>query len=350
MEYMIQKRLVAVFILMLIGLAPVAAQVLDQPVAVVRLHSTENVSQRGLREQQRMLEQQLGRELSESDREELLEAQINEILITQAAEEQGVSVSEGELNQAIQRQKASVGRRISDAEFRRLVEQQMGISWDEYMQQVRDRLIQEKYVMEEQRSLLEGMSEPTEEDIREFYDENATRFTNPAMVRFEHVFVDARDSSDEEKQQKREQAEELYERLQSGEDDFDDLLDASLDDSSFSGGDFGYVMRQSEEDRNLLGQQFIRSVFALEEGETSDGVLESNVGFHIVRVRNRRSPRVLDLDDPLLPGESRTVRDQIRNYLLSNRQQEGFQQALEEVVADLREEADITIYEENLDW
>lgn len=350
MEYMIQKRLVAVFILMLIGLAPVAAQVLDQPVAVVRLHSTENVSQRGLREQQRMLEQQLGRELSESDREELLEAQINEILITQAAEEQGVSVSEGELNQAIQRQKASVGRRISDAEFRRLVEQQMDISWDEYMQQVRDRLIQEKYVMEEQRSLLEGMSEPTEEDIREFYDENATRFTNPAMVRFEHVFVDARDSSDEEKQQKREQAEELYERLQSGEDDFDDLLDASLDDSSFSGGDFGYVMRQSEEDRNLLGQQFIRSVFALEEGETSDGVLESNVGFHIVRVRNRRSPRVLDLDDPLLPGESRTVRDQIRNYLLSNRQQEGFQQALEEVVADLREEADITIYEENLDW
>ncbi len=350
MEYMIQKRLVAVFILMLIGLAPVAAQVLDQPVAVVRLHSTENVSQRGLREQQRMLEQQLGRELSESDREELLEAQINEILITQAAEEQGVSVSEGELNQAIQRQKASVGRRISDAEFRRLVEQQMDISWDEYMQQVRDRLIQEKYVMEEQRSLLEGMSEPTEEDIREFYDENATRFTNPAMVRFEHVFVDARDSSDEEKQQKREQAEELYERLQSGEDDFDDLLDASLDDSSFSGGDFGYVMRQSEEDRNLLGQQFIRSVFALEEGETSDGVLESNVGFHIVRVKNRRSPRVLDLDDPLLPGESRTVRDQIRNYLLSNRQQEGFQQALEEVVADLREEADITIYEENLDW
>ncbi|MFO8063848.1 MAG: peptidyl-prolyl cis-trans isomerase [Spirochaetota bacterium] len=347
---MIQKRLVAVFILMLIGLAPVAAQVLDQPVAVVRLHSTENVSQRGLREQQRMLEQQLGRELSESDREELLEAQINEILITQAAEEQGVSVSEGELNQAIQRQKASVGRRISDAEFRRLVEQQMDISWDEYMQQVRDRLIQEKYVMEEQRSLLEGMSEPTEEDIREFYDENATRFTNPAMVRFEHVFVDARDSSDEEKQQKREQAEELYERLQSGEDDFDDLLDASLDDSSFSGGDFGYVMRQSEEDRNLLGQQFIRSVFALEEGETSDGVLESNVGFHIVRVKNRRSPRVLDLDDPLLPGESRTVRDQIRNYLLSNRQQEGFQQALEEVVADLREEADITIYEENLDW
>jgi hypothetical protein len=36
--------------------------------------------------------------------------------------------------------------------------------------------------------------------------------------------------------------------------------------------------------------------------------------------------------------------------LLSTQQQRAFQQALQEVVDDLREDAEITVYEENLDW
>jgi parvulin-like peptidyl-prolyl isomerase len=344
------KRSAAFLLLLLLGLAPAVAQVLDQPVAVVRLHETANVGQREMREQENLLEQQLGRDLSESDRRELLDAQINEILITQAADEANVRVTEEEVDQAIERQKASVGRQVTDQQFRQLIQQQMGFSWDEYVEQIRQRLIQEKYVMEEKRSVLEEIGAPSEQDIRSFYEDNATRFTNPAMVRFEHLFVDTRNLSEEEVEDKREQARELYQAIDSGEKTFDQLLDDSLDDPSFSGGDFGYLMRESQQDRNLLGQDFIQAVFALEEGEMSDGLLESNVGFHIVRVKNRRQPRVLGLNDPLLPGQSTTVRDQIRNYLLANQQQRAFQQALQEVVTDLREDAEITVYEENLDW
>jgi parvulin-like peptidyl-prolyl isomerase len=162
--------------------------------------------------------------------------------------------------------------------------------------------------------------------------------------------VDTRNLSDEEIEEKRQRARELYRTLQRGEESFDALIDSSLDDPSYSGGDFGYLMRQNQQDRNLLGQDFIQSVFQLEEGETSDGLLESNVGFHIVQVTNRRSPRILGIDDPVLPGQSTTVRDQIRNYLLANQQQRAFQQALQEVVEDLRDDAEITVYEENLDW
>jgi parvulin-like peptidyl-prolyl isomerase len=344
------KRTIAVFILALTALAPVAAQILDQPVAVVRLHETTNVGQRELREQERLLEQQLGRELSSEDRRELLQAQINEILITQAASELNVRVTEEELQRAVAQQRASVGRPVSEEQFRQLVQQQMGLSWDEYREQVRERLIQEKYIMEQQRTVLEDIGAPTEQEIRDFYEENATRFTNPAMVRFKHLFVDTRNLSEEEVAEKRERAEELYRTLQRGDQGFDALIDESLDDPSYSGGDFGYLMRQSQQDRNLLGQDFIQAVFALDEGETSDGLIESNVGFHIVQVTNRRSPRILDIDDPLLPGQSTTVRDQIRNYLLANQQQRAFQQALQGVVEDLRSDAEITVYEENLDW
>jgi parvulin-like peptidyl-prolyl isomerase len=204
--------------------------------------------------------------------------------------------------------------------------------------------------MNQKRSVLEDIGAPSEQEIRSFYEDNATRFTNPAMVRFQHLFVDTRNLSDDEIEEKRERARELYRAIEQGEKSFDQLLDESLDDPSFSGGDFGYLMRESQQDRNLLGQDFIQSVFALEEGQMSDGLLESNVGFHIVRVTNRRQPRVLALNDPLLPGQSTTVRDQIRNYLLANQQQRAFQQALQEVVSDLREDAEITVYEENLDW
>jgi parvulin-like peptidyl-prolyl isomerase len=347
---MTPKRIVAVLILALVALAPVAAQILDQPVAVVRLHETANVGQRELREQERLLEQQLGRDLSAEDRRELLEAQINEILITQAADELNVRVTEEEVQRAVAQQRASVGQPVSEEQFRRMVQDQMGLSWEEYREQIRERLIQEKYIMEQKRSVLEDIGPPTEQDIRDFYEENATRFTNPAMVRFKHLFVDTRNLSDEEVAEKRERAQELYRRLQRGEKDFDELIDESLDDPTFSGGDFGYLMRQSQQDRNLLGQDFIQTVFSLEEGETSDGLVESNVGFHIVQVTNRRSPRILDVDDPLLPGQSTTVRDQIRNYLLANQQQRAFQQALQEVVEDLRADAEVTVYEDNLDW
>jgi parvulin-like peptidyl-prolyl isomerase len=109
-------------------------------------------------------------------------------------------------------------------------------------------------------------------------------------------------------------------------------------------------MRQDGNSRQLLGQDFIDEVFRVDEGEISDGVLESNVGYHIVKVTNRRRARILDLNDPVLPGQNITVRDQIRNYLLANEQQRAFQRALEEVVQELRNQAEVRIFEENLDW
>ncbi|MFP4205627.1 MAG: peptidyl-prolyl cis-trans isomerase [Spirochaetaceae bacterium] len=334
----------------LLGVAPVSAQVLDQPVAVVRFHETENIGQRQMREQQRLMEQQLGEDLSEEDRQELVEAQINEVLISQAAAESDVRVSDEELRQAIDRQRASAGQGISEEEFRGLIEREIGMSWDEYRSQIRQRLIQEKFVMERKRGVLEGVDAPTERDIREFYEENATRFTNPAMVRFRHAFVDTRGASEEERRQARERAEELYESIDRGEKSFDQVIREADDDASYSGGDFGYLMRQDEEGRRILGREFIAAVFDLEEGELSDEPLESEAGYHIVEITNRRSARVLGLDDPVLPGQNITVRGQIRNYLMANQQQLAFQRAVREVVEELREEADITVYEENLDW
>ena len=327
-----------------------AAQSLDVPVAIVRLHETVNIGRRELRQQAELLERQLSRSLSVSDRRELLDAQISSELINQAARRGNLRVTEAEIDAAVdqQRQGAAAGATIN--EFRALLKEQTGLGWQEYREQIGERLIQEKYIYESNRDRFERIDQPTVQEIRIFYEDNAPRFTVPTLVRFDHIFVDTRNTTAAEREERRTQAERLYSRVRGSSAAFDRLLNESLDDPSFGGGDFGYILRSDPQGRQQLGPEFIDRLFDLSEGEIGNRVLASNVGYHIVRITDRREPRLLGLDDPVLPGQSVTVRDQVRNFLILSKQQRLFQEVLTETVADLRRQADITVYEENLDW
>lgn len=341
---------IAILLILSLGLATTATgQILDKPVAVVRLTETVNIGQRELRTQVNLLEEQLGRELNATDRREVLDAQIGEVLIDQAAARRNIRVTQEEINQAIQAQRQSLGRPVTDEQFRSFIQEQLGLSWEEYVEQITQRLIQEKFVVENRREMIQNVDPPSESDIRNFYDENATQFTNPAMVRFNQLFIDTRNQGTAQVDAGRRKAEELHGRIRSGQATFQELMNQSLDDASYSGGDFGFLLRTDQQSRSLLGRGFVESVFSLEEGEISS-VIESNIGFHIVQITNRRSPRVLGLNDPVLPGERVTVRDQIENYLMNQQQQRNFQRAVEEVISELREEAEVQLFEQNLDW
>lgn len=343
------RRLISSIALLLIGATSLSAQILDKPVAIVRLTETVNIGQRELRNQVQLLEQQLGRQLSEAQRREVLDAQIGEILISQAAARQNIRVTEEEINRAIQTQRQSLGQPVSDSQFRQFIQEQLDLTWEEYVQQITDRLIQEKFVVENKRQMINEVEPPQQNAVRAFYEENATQFTNPAMVRFNQLFFDTRNRSEAQVAAARQRANELRQALRSGQSSFQELMNASLDDASYSGGDFGFLLRNDPQARSLLGRRFVESVFSLDEGEVST-VIESNIGFHIVEITNRRSPRVLSLNDPILPGQSVTVRDQIENYLMGQQQQRNFQRAVEEVMEELREEAEVELFEQNLSW
>lgn len=328
---------------------PVTAQVLDRPVAIVRLTDTVNIGQRELRQQVELLEQQLGQTLTPAQRREVLEAQIGDVLLNQAAARANVRVSDEEIEQALLLQRQQIGAPVSDAQFRQIIAEQTGLSWDDYRSEVRNRLVQEQYILQEAQSRFAGVQQPAPREIRQVYEENAQQFTNPAMVRFDHLFFDLRSADQQREQSSRQLARQLARDLERGTTSFDALLRGSLDDARYSGGDFGFILRGDPQAPQQLGAEFVNTVFDLEEGDVS-GVLESNVGLHIVRVTDRRSPRLLGLDDPLLPGESVTVRQQIVNFITNRRQQQIFQQVVQSELARLEEEADITRFPENLNW
>ncbi len=328
----------------------VSAQILDVPVATVKLTKLENISQKTLKEKAQLLQTQLGRTLTRSEKEDLLDSEIATILLQQAANRDRISAPREEINRFVQLQKEQLGVAISDSDFRALIEKETGVSYKEYEDQIKNRLIIERYIFQKSPALSgQANFSPSNEEIVAFYEENATRFAAPALARFTHLYIDTRNLSDSEMQAGKKKINELRRNISTGKATFDTLVKESLDDPEYGGGDFGYIARGEEKQRAALGQEFVNSVFLLKEDDVS-AVLESNVGYHIIKITDKRSPRLLTISDPVFPGERVTVRDQIVQYLTYEDQQKKFQTALQSQVELLKKDAEIRIFSQNLDW
>jgi peptidyl-prolyl cis-trans isomerase SurA len=343
-------RFIAFSIFLVTVLANAGAQLLDTTLATVRLTETEVVYERALTQQISLLEAQFGQTLNAQQKREILESRINSILVNQAARRENLQASDQEIQNAIALQKQALGVQISDAEYQRLVVEQTGISWDAYRDQLADRILQEKYIVFARPNLGQNLPQPSEEEIQTVYEENAQSFLSPAMSGVSHIFIPTGNLSAADKQAARSRMDEYSRRIRNGgAGEYDAIVRESLDDPGFTGGDLGYIISGDQAALQSLGSAFVQQVLALRQGQIS-GVLESAAGYHIVKVNDRRSPRLLELSDPLLPGQSITVRQNIVSYIMNNRQQQALINALNEIIAELREEAEIRIFEQNLPW
>lgn len=338
--------------------AAVAAQTIDRPAATVRLHKTDVIGIRELRTQIELLELRTGQPVPVEQRPAILDLLVGERLFDQAAGRERVTVSDADVDTRIgqlrdqEGRRLNLGRALTDAEYRSLVSE-TGLSWDEYREQLRKALIQQRYVARVRGDELRGVELPTAADVEAFYEANKTTvFVQPDLVQFKHIFFDTRDINEASARLAvRERAERVHRELVDGA-QFDRLVRTYSEDaeSHDSGGLFGtYLRRDDQATSQLLGREFFDAPFAMEEGETS-GVLRSNVGFHIVRVVDKVAARILGLDDPVNPMSESTVRDQIRVLLANSVQTQAYQSALLATLDDLRQEAEVRIFEDNLRW
>ncbi len=344
-------RILSILILfLLLFTSGLSAQLLDKTLATVRLTDTEVVYERELLNQIRLLETQLGGQLNADQKNEILESRINSILIQQAAERAGLQASDLEIQNALALQKQSLGAQVSDEQYRQLVQQQTGLSWERYLQQLEGRILQEKYLVFARPNIGQNISRPTQAEIEAVYEQNASSFLSPAMSGVSHIFIPTRGLSDAQRTDARNRMDQFSRRIRNGgSGEFDAIIRESLDDPDFSGGDLGYVINGDQSAVASLGQSFVQAVLAMQQGSISQ-VMESVSGFHIVRVNDRRRPRLLELTDPLFPGQSVTVRQNIVQFIMSQKQQEALVTALNEIIEELREEAEIRIVEQNLPW
>ena len=112
---------------------------------------------------------------------------------------------------------------------------------------------------------------------------------------------------------------------------------------------FNTFFRNDAQRRQLLGTAFFDAIFKLKKGETS-GVLQSNLGYHIVQVTEKLDARLLGLADKLPPQNTMTVKEAINASLVTQRQADAYKAALADIVAELKKQAEIKIFDDNINW
>jgi len=156
---------------------------------------------------------------------------------------------------------------------------------------------------------LEGKLTVSPEQAKTFYDDNPDQFTRPEQVRASHILIGVQESADvAAKAAAKRKAEGVLKQVKAGG-DFAALAKENSQDpgSAVKGGDLGFFSRGQ-----MVGP-FDEVAFTLAPGATSD-LVESQFGYHIIRVAEKKEAGTVPLDE---------VRPQLEQYLQNqNRQRE----------------------------
>ncbi len=141
----------------------------------------------------------------------------------------------------------------------------------QYMEMARRKALEDIYREE----FIYGPLLPSEEELRQFYDEHLDEYALPAKCVTRHILLANHDDADL-----------AIRRLEAGENFADVAGVMSLDERTrASGGALGNVMRGTAVRGYGKMPEFVEQVFDMDEGETR--IIESEHGVHVVRVEGK---------------------------------------------------------------
>jgi peptidyl-prolyl cis-trans isomerase C len=200
----------------------------------------------------------------------LLNQLIEKKLLMAEARKLGITVSESEINEQINK---IMGEYPDTATFNsRMKEENIDIaSWKK---EIEYQIMLDKLV----KSVAGSDITVTPEEIRKYYDDHLDQYNSPTRVRAMQIMLETR-----------EQAQTILDELKKGT-DFSELAKTySISPDSEKGGDLGYF---SEDEMPPA----FAVVFKMKPGEVSE-VVESEYGFHIFKLIDRREAKMLSLEE-----------------------------------------------------
>lgn len=335
------KKLLTIILLIIFPFCVFSQEIIDQRAATVNLTKPEIISKKQLTQTVELLRQN---GIEKSDKE-VLDTMIGDVLLKQGAEREKIRITDAEVINAVRRQIGPQAAALSDQQLKDLVRRETGITWERYAERSRETIQLQKYVQKVKSNKLSSIPEPTEHEIKKFYDENSRQFFIAKTVKFDHIFIDTRMlSTNEEHAKARERALGYEKDLKSGSKTFDQLVENSDDSSSkYNKGNFGYLRIDDLQRKKLLGDNFFDSVFQMKQNQIS-GVVQSNMGYHIIRMNEVIEPRILNINDRINPDQDVTVKQRIESFLMIKKQEEVFKESVEELVEELRKQAEIRYF------
>jgi len=164
-----------------------------------------------------------------------------------------------------------------------------------------------------------------DKEVTEFYEKNLERrFTKQEMVKASHILIGVTEAStEEERLEASNKIEEILKEAKKPDADFAALAkEHSTGPSAPKGGDLGSFPRTGR-----MVEPFAAAAFALQPGEISD-VVETQFGFHIIKVTERTPGGVTPLDE---------VKEELREELKVEKRNK----LRDEYIAKLKESAEI---------
>ena len=340
------KRVFAVIAMLLAVFSVSAASMISQPAATVNLIRNSVITVEDLNAE---VERFRNAGMQNVTAQDVLQTMINDEVFIQGAERDGIVINDRQIdslykqvfNNAVQ-QAALAGQTVTEDQFQAEVIRQFG-SIENYRESLKNQQILNMYLMQERGEELQNVQEPSESDIQSFFRQNQQTFFQPEAVKLSHIYKVKTGNADEDAAKKAE-LETVSAEISSGAITFEKAVQLySEDDGSRSnGGEIGWLTINNTAARQGWGDAFCDEVLRLDAGDISP-VLESNTGYHIVKVSVHSAGKLLALTDPVSPEDSTTVHDYIYQILYNRNAQIAASNALQSLLTELRGEARINI-------
>jgi peptidyl-prolyl cis-trans isomerase D len=159
-----------------------------------------------------------------------------------------------------------------------------------------------EYLVLDIESIKKGIS-VSEADLKTYYEQNTARLAGQEERRASHILLSApKDAPADQRAAARKKAEDLIAQLRANPGSFADLARKNSQDpgSAARGGDLDFFAR------GAMVKPFEDAAFNLKKGETS-AVVESDFGFHIIRLTDIKQPKVKTFEEmrPTLEAQLR---------------------------------------------
>lgn len=254
---------------------------------------------------------------------ELINDMIAELLIKDRADRIGITVSQAEITQAIERLKAQYGI-SSDEEFEKSL-QESGLSRSMMEARLRDSLLTNKIFSRE----LRARADLSDRELRRRYEQEKERYRRPQRARVREIVI-VPDNADTASsfEAARTEAESVVTRARGGADFAALATEVSDAPTRERGGELG-VIAQGE-----LIPALDAAVFSAQSGNVV-GPVQTRAGWHVLLVEERIPSDVPGFDE---------VKERLRNEA----SEDAFQRDYKAYIEKLRQEAFLRIFEENI--
>ena len=212
---------------------------------------------------------------------QIIDSLVVRALLADEFAKKNITVSDGEIDKEIEKIKTTIPK---------------GKTLEELLKSngVSDKAFRGDIMEQVKLSKLLGIGEPTEKELKEFYEKNKSRlYEMPETVRARHILITVNATDDAAKKAvKKEKAEALRKQLVDSKGaNFEKLAKDNSDcPSKAMGGDLG------EFRKGQMVPAFEAAAFALKTNEIS-AVVETDFGYHVIQMTEHNSPRTVVFDE-----------------------------------------------------